>query len=138
MTTTNQRAVEEVAKVLALVQNGHPDNTPQPTADAFWGLLDDNQRDRYRRMATAANKRTPGWRPISEAPRDGSVVWLASDSTMRLAYWRDGERFEHRGFVGGGWRDHSMSEAGTRSDMTFDPTMWHPVPTLPPPPGGAE
>lgn len=67
MNTTNQRAVEEVAKVLALVQNGHPDYTPQPTADAFWGLLDDDQRERYRRMATAANKRTPGWRPISEA-----------------------------------------------------------------------
>jgi hypothetical protein len=47
-------AVERVARAIAAVNNGHPDHTPQPTIDAFWGLLDADQQDRYRRMARAA------------------------------------------------------------------------------------
>jgi hypothetical protein len=45
---------ERVARAIAAVNNGHPDHTPQPTIDAFWGLLDADQQDRYRRMAHAA------------------------------------------------------------------------------------
>lgn len=46
--------MKRMAIKLALVQNGHPYSTPEPTARAFWGMLDGEQQKRYRNLARAS------------------------------------------------------------------------------------
>lgn len=71
------------------------------------------------------------WQDISTAPKDGGYIWLGAPGTLRIGYWCDGQKFEHHGSVGGGWRDAARAEAGGLSDLLFAPTHWMP---LPPPP----
>lgn len=72
----------------------------------------------YRAMIKAVGRDPPplsGWRPISEAPRDGTQVLVAApDCGMMVARW-----------LSGGWDDGDFN-----SFMSW-PTHWQP---LPPPP----
>ncbi len=47
-------------------------------------------------MATAdaciAYCRSQGWRPISEAPRDGTHLWLANEHNMAVGFWSGSEK----------------------------------------------
>ncbi len=62
-----------------------------------------------------------GWRPISESPRDG---------TMLLLGWA-GREWAHPGrwaTSGGYW---TAAEGGDNDEFTHDPTHWQPLPTPP-------
>lgn len=71
------------------------------------------------------------WQEIETAPKDGTVVWVGSRSSIRLAFWRSGKEYEYRDFVGGGWRDHGGAERGDMADLHFTPTHWMDIPQTP-------
>jgi hypothetical protein len=71
------------------------------------------------------------WRSIETAPKNGSYIWLADDNSARIAFWSAGAKWEHRGTVGGGWRDMATAEARGPDSLHFTPTHWMPVPRLP-------
>lgn len=69
-----------------------------------------------------------GWRPIDQdTPRDGRLMWLGRPYSLRVGFWATGEKYEHKGTVGGGWRDFNEGR-----DLAFEPTHWQPVPDAPP------
>jgi Lar family restriction alleviation protein len=67
------------------------------------------------------NRRAPGWRPISEAPRDGTRVLISDNGQAFIArYWMNE------------WRVGTLP-----GDLAY-PDGWMPLPAgidLPPPPG---
>jgi hypothetical protein len=72
------------------------------------------------------------WQPIETAPKDGTYIWLARPGTMRIGWWASGEKYECHGSIGGGWRDHALSDTlGGARDLTYAPTHWQPVPEPP-------
>ena len=69
------------------------------------------------------------WQPIETAPKDGTRIWLATESVMkRVGRWHDGEAFERHGTIGGGWRRADDSQ---KESLFFVPTHWMPLPELP-------
>jgi hypothetical protein len=72
-----------------------------------------------------------GWLPIGTAPKDGTVVWVASAHSLRLAKWRSGDYYQYRDFVGGGWADFAGLEHHDVTDLQFSPTHWLPIPKCP-------
>lgn len=58
------------------------------------------------------------WRPMSSAPHDGTYIWLACDTCMRVGYWLN-ER----------WAD--ANGQSPRLDLLYTPTCWQPLPRLP-------
>ncbi len=71
------------------------------------------------------------WLSIDCAPRDGTYIWLATDSSMRIGWWASGSGYEVHGSVGGGWIDMARAEAGGPRSLTFSPTHWQRLPALP-------
>jgi hypothetical protein len=102
MTPTNQRAVDELARQ-------HCDVTTDKNGRESFEF------DNHGLSAFAESLRTPGWRPISEAPRDGSqfLGWFEG-STVQI--WWMGQ--------GGLWGNDFWEGK--------EPTHFMP---LPPPPG---
>lgn len=74
------------------------------------------------RLAIAESRE--GWRPIETAPRDGTVIWLANEHSLRVGAW-----------ISGRWADWVRAELGGTCDLHFTPTHWAPVPTPPSPSG---
>lgn len=106
MTPTNQRAV------------GDGERCPLCDYDGKWGYCM-TQEDRADALATL---RTPGWRPISEAPEVGQMVAVHAPGAMLADVWParwNGHNFD----AGGGWFEQD-EVAG-----------WYPLPPLPPAPG---
>jgi hypothetical protein len=103
MTRPSDGAVDEVAMMLALIQNGHPENTPWPTVAAFWRMLDADQQDRYRRMAIAAwNRRTTPteqWQEAGWQRRYGNGSYVHPNGTKWSNWhsWDEEERPETSG-----------------------------------------
>ncbi|WP_332822457.1 hypothetical protein [Stutzerimonas kunmingensis] len=71
------------------------------------------------------------WQPIETAPKDGREIWVGDRCSIRIAFWLDGAAYEHRGSIGGGWRDHAKAEARDLADLHFTPTHWQPLPDPP-------
>jgi hypothetical protein len=138
MTTTNQRAVEELlpcpfcggaASVIEDAGTSEKYHGPHfivrcpsivgehitSCLGNFTNLWDSSPED----AATRWNRRAPGWRPISEAPRDGTRV-MVFDPTLNGGFVCTARFWE------GHWWGHSIG-----LDEMF-PTKWQP---LPPPPG---
>jgi hypothetical protein len=124
MTTTNQRAVEELlpcpfcnspAEYLGSEANGYEVGCSRCGAKAGWG-------DYGYQAAQKWNRRTPGWRPISEAPRDGTRIMIYSPL--------DGWVSSH--YEGGCWQGLPWRPQSNPEYATAQPTAWMP---LPPPPG---
>ena len=68
-----------------------------------------------------------GRRGIETAPKDGRLMWLGRPYSLRVGFWATGEKYEHKGSGGGGWRDFNEGR-----DLAFEPTHWLPVPDAPP------
>lgn len=81
--------------------------------------------------AVAAWNARAGWLPIATAPKDGTNVWLASASSMCVAFWSESEmdRTPHAEL----WVDFfaAMHGAPMRMAPQFTPTYWRPLPNLP-------
>ena len=62
------------------------------------------------------------WQPIETAPKDGTVIWLATPYQYRMGSW-------HRN----AWLDQFTFEETDNPDPTlyFRPTHWMPIPELP-------
>jgi hypothetical protein len=73
-----------------------------------------------------------GWQPIETAPKDGTIIWLGQPNCLRVGFWASGKEYEHKGSVGGGWRDFNECR-----DLRFEPTHWQPTPNAPPPPAAS-
>lgn len=82
--------------------------------------------DYYRAMLSAAPPPPAGsgWRPIEEAPKDGTFVWLGTTTgpAMRLGYWADEQ-----------WNDFCRAEGTGPRGLRFQPTHWRPLPAPPSP-----
>jgi hypothetical protein len=140
MTTTNQRAVEELlpcpfcnspAEYLGSEANGYEVGCSRCGAKAGWG-------DYGYQAAQKWNRRTPGWRPISEAPRDGTdvLVYVRGETLYpTAAHYDTPEYFEKeygdREYMEEGWR-WSFGYPTDFHEETIEPTHFMP---LPPPPG---
>jgi Lar family restriction alleviation protein len=116
MTTTNQRAVE-----LAPCPFCGSSDIIQGTDDFGWhqvfcnqccGTMEDDIPDK---AIAAWNRRAPGWRPISEALRDGTVVFFHVPGNKNPLYGRADDYW------------HGL-------DALKNATHFHELP-LPPPPG---
>lgn len=73
----------------------------------------------------AENERLKEWKPISEAPKDGTnilVVWLSEFHCPIVAHWNNGK-----------WSDHKIGWKQTFNDLEkhTEPTHWKPLPTPP-------
>lgn len=70
-----------------------------------------------------------GWRPIAEAPKDGSTVLLTDGKYVDAGFYHDGsECYGHRGEAG------FFAESDRGSLLTarnFDATHWQPLPAEP-------
>ncbi len=76
------------------------------------------------------------WRPIEEAPKDGTHIWLFVPGAMRVGFFAPGKGHENFGTVDGGWIDyHLVERGGGPRGLRFAPTHWMPLPL---PPEGAE
>lgn len=71
------------------------------------------------------------WQPIETAPKDSSLIWLATPGAMRLGFWSAGKEHECYGSVGGGWRDFAKAETRGASDLSYAPTHWMALPKPP-------
>lgn len=62
-----------------------------------------------------------GWRPISEAPRDGRDIWLSDGDIVELGKWKDSEGVDERVHQGYSCYDmeYWVTEAGFHSDSFF-------------------
>lgn len=71
-------------------------------------------------LAVAQQELKPQWRPISEAPKDGSEVLVGSQGCVELARWADG-------WHGGRWETaYRCADEGV---ITVDyPTRYMPLP----------
>ncbi len=69
------------------------------------------------------------WQPIETAPENGGIIWVGNVNGIRLAFWEDGEEYEHHGSVGGGGRCGMMMTPSR--DIPFTSTHWMPVPIPP-------
>lgn len=136
MTTTNQRAVEELLRELASdceVAYGVTEQSYRQFCDsgARGRMPNDTwaehcQRRKQQIEQAIATLRTPGWRPISEAPRDGTAVWLFCPDDypqQAVGYWADDPRGSYWAFA----EQLVMDVAGMAYPTHFMP--------LPPPPG---
>jgi hypothetical protein len=138
MTTTNQRAVEELlpcpfcggaASVIEDAGTSEKYHGPHfivrcpsivgehitSCLGNFTNLWDSSPED----AATRWNRRAPGWRPISEAPEIGQLVAVHAPGAVLADVWParwSGQFFD----AGGGWFEQD------------EVTGWYP---LPPPPG---
>lgn len=87
----------------------------------------------YRAMATAAIAAMEAWRPIEEAPRDGTEIlaaipkWNSPGHYQRVVWWEDSLM---------AWVDGSADSLG--DPYTEEPTHWKPLPVPPIPPHGGE
>jgi Lar family restriction alleviation protein len=127
MTPTNQRAVEELAACpfCGGAAEVYFNRNAQVGSVSVECRGCQNGTGYWRTEKTAIdrwNRRTPGWRPISEAPRDGTRV-MVFDPTLNGGFVCTARFWE------GHWWGHSIG-----LDEMF-PTKWQP---LPPPPGEAE
>lgn len=142
MTTTNQRAVEELAACPFCGQAGHQFESRlaawssptylagcDPCNLAFVG-------DTPSEAIAAWNRRTPGWRPISEAPRDGTDVIVGFDCAtvwiVHVAWYRSGdEPYTDEPFEQGWWSYVRGSVSQELLDGHRTPTHWMPLPPAP-------
>jgi hypothetical protein len=129
MTTTNQRAVElapcpfcgTAARAIGNERAGYFAACPKPHCFATMGDSYNSQGEAEHCFPTqeaaiaAWNRRAPGWRPISEAPRDGTVVFFHVPGNTNLLYGRADDYW------------HGL-------DALKNATHFHELP-LPPPPG---
>jgi hypothetical protein len=138
MTTTNQRAVEELAEVAQFVQW----LTETVVADGVYSDIGAAHVERVRNFRDRVDEmlatRTSGWRPISEAPRDGTdvLVYVRGETLYpTAAHYDTPEYFEKeygdREYMEEGWR-WSFGYPTDFHEETIEPTHFMP---LPPPPG---
>lgn len=73
------------------------------------------------------------WRDVSTAPRDGTVIWVADESSMVVAYWAgQNEQCWRNWFAGTRIRGLNISvDAYLPIPIWFEPKFWQPLPTLP-------
>lgn len=96
--------------------------------EAEWAGIKAAQ-DRWAELE-ADKARWTDWRTIDTAPKD-QIIWLGCSGSLRIGFWSKGQQWECHGTKGGGWRDHSSSEFGGMSSLTFTPTHWMPIPCPP-------
>lgn len=70
-----------------------------------------------------------GWRPISEAPRDGTVVDLwAAGKRCADCYWED---YGDPDISDAHWRQMYSEVVGPSFELDHSPTHWQPIPEPP-------
>lgn len=107
----------------------------EPTTQELIEWLDNEavvrmyRKDRDMAHAIAERLRAMQWRPMSEAPRDGTMV---------LCGWTKDEDLAVLGCFDGVWSDESIDPApyGDYRARWEDPMHWMPLPRLPQPPEG--
>lgn len=73
------------------------------------------------KMLQEAVAEAKAWQPVETAPKDGTFIWLLSDSfAIRIGYWK-----------GGRWVDLAKAEARGACDLSFEPSHWMPLPEPP-------
>lgn len=70
------------------------------------------------------------WRPIAEAPKDGTYILLANEYGAWVAHWAplavSGYRFEQP------WRSVMLNHDHIQRDMRYEsPSHWRPIPAPP-------
>ncbi len=94
--------------------------------NGYWRELFDWAQDLYEKGALKfiAEYERRQWRPIAEAPRDGTWVLLWWGDRVVEGHWLDNS---HTQFPWAGWKLRSM----VVHNPSYKPTHWRP---LPPPP----